>query len=199
MPISQDREYRTLNLPLIVSNQEKRLASDFYIEGYATKFDKPYLLYEYDGIQYFECISKNALEGADLTDVIMQYNHRGKVLARTSNNTLGLSPDNIGLFIFADLSKGNDARNMYEEISNGLITKMSWAFTVEKESYDKSTRTRYIEKIKKVYDVSAVSLPANEDTNIKARSFAQRSFEAEQQELREREINLLKLKLNLED
>ncbi len=199
MPLKEDREYRALNSPLSVNTNEKRIESDYYIEGYATTFDKPYLLYEYDGVQFFECISRNALDGADLTDVIMQYDHKGKVLARISNKTLCLSPDNKGLFIYADLSKGAESRNMYEEIQNGLVTKMSWAFKVEKESYDKTTRTRYIEKIKKVYDVSAVSLPANEDTNINARSFAQRSVEAETQELREHKIRLLQLKLKMED
>ncbi len=199
MPVKKDREYRALEIPLSFGVKEKKIDSEFYIEGYATTFDKPYLMYEYDGIKFYECISKNALDEADLTDVIMQYDHKGKVLARTSNRTLMLSPDNKGLFIAADLSKGAESRNMYEEISNGLVTKMSWAFKVSQEKYDKTTRTRYIEKISKVYDVSAVSLPANDDTNINARSFAQRSFDAETQELREQRLRLLLLKLKMED
>ncbi len=198
MPVKSNREYRALNSPLTISETNKRLDSSYYVEGYATTFDKPYLMYEWDGVKYYECISRNALIGADMTDVIMQYDHEGKVLARTRNKTLNLEINENGLFIYADLSKSVEARETYEEIANRLIEKMSWAFVVTEEHYDKVTRTRYIDKISKVYDVSAVSLPANEDTNITARSFAQRSFEAEQQELRVQKMELLKLKIKLE-
>lgn len=68
-----------------------------------------------------------------------------------------------GLFTFADLSKSRAAQDMFEEIKNGLVTKMSWAFRVSEDSYDRDTRTRTILKIAKVYDVSAVSIPANAD------------------------------------
>lgn len=112
-------------------------------------FDEPYLLYEIDGIKYYEKIDRNALEGADISDVIMQYDHQGKVLARLSNGTLGIEPTEKGLFIYADLSKSQEARELYEEIKNGLVTKMSWAFTVADEEYDKETRTRIIKRIKK--------------------------------------------------
>ena len=159
--------------PLMASKATttKRMDSDFYVEGYATTFDKPYLIYEYDGIQFFEAIDRNALNGADMSDVIMQYDHHGRVLARLSNKTLGLEADNTGLFTFADLSKTDASRGMYNDIDTGMITKMSWAFRVSKDAYDQDTRTRTILRIKKVYDVSAVSLPANADTEISARSY----------------------------
>ena len=76
-----------------------------------------------------------------------------------------------GFFTFADLSKSRAAQDMFEEIKNGLVTKMSWAFRVSEDSYDRDTRTRTILKIAKVYDVSAVSIPANADTDISARSY----------------------------
>ena len=129
---------------LIPTAAEKRIDTDFYVEGYATTFDKPYLLYEWDGNKYYERI-----------DVIMQYNHEGKVLARLSNGTLGVEANDNGLFTFADLSKSRAAQDMFEEIKNGLVTKMSWAFRVSEDSYDRDTRTRTILKIAKVYDVSA--------------------------------------------
>ena len=103
------------------------------------------------------------------------HNHEGKVLARQSNKTLGIEADESGLFTFADLSKSRAAQDLYEEINNGLITKMSWAFKVLEDAYDRDTHTRTILKIKKVYDVSAVSYPANSDTEISARSFLRRS------------------------
>ena len=87
---------------------------------------------------------------------------------------------------------------MFEEIKNGLVTKMSWAFRVSEDSYDRDTRTRTILKIAKVYDVSAVSIPANADTDISARFYFDGVIEREQQERLERRKKLLKIKLMTE-
>lgn len=199
MPLKpKEREYRAVVLPLRLPESEKRIDSDYYVEGFATTFNKPYLLYEWDGVKYYEEIDRNALDDADLSDVIMQYDHQGKVLARLSNKTLGLEPTDNGLFIYADLSKSQAAKELYEEIRNGLITKMSWAFTVAEDRYDRETRTRTILKIKKVYDVSAVSLPANGDTEISARSWLDGVIEAEKREALERRKRKLKLQIELE-
>lgn len=177
-----NREYRTMPL-LAPAAANKRFDTDFYVEGYATTFDDPYVLYECDGIQYKEIIDRHALDGADLSDVIMQYDHGGRVFARTGrSNTLLVVPDDHGLFMAADLSKTEQARSMHEDISAGLITKMSWAFTVREDSYDRETHTRRILSIQKVYDVSAVSMPANPATEISARSWLDGVIEAEQQE-----------------
>lgn len=200
MPMVQNREYRRMSLPMAVKvrEAEKRLQSDYYVEGYATTFDQPYLLYEFeDGYQIWEQIARNALEGADVSDVIMQYNHEGKVLARQSNGTLGIEADEHGLFTFADLSKSRAAQDMHEEISNGLITKMSWAFTVQEEVWDKEKHLRTIQKIKKVYDVSAVSYPANGDTEISVRSFISGVTEARKREALRRRSLLLRLKMEV--
>lgn len=161
----------------------RRFDTDYYVEGYATTFDDPYVLYEYDGIQYKEVIDRHALDGADLSDVIMQYDHNGRVFARTGrSNTLLIEPQPLGLFIAADLSKTEQARSMHEDIAAGLVTKMSWAFVVQEDSYDRATHTRRILKIKKVYDVSAVSAPANPSTNISARSWIDGVIETEKAE-----------------
>lgn len=200
MPMVKDREYRTMIQPLLIpqGTKEKRIDTDFYVEGYATTFDKPYLLYEYDGQKYFERIDRNALVGADMSDVIMQYDHSGKVLARLSNKTLGVEVTESGLFVFADLSKSRAAQDMFEEIKNELVTKMSWAFRVTEDSYDRDKRTRTILKVAKVYDVSAVSIPANADTDISARSYFDGVIEREQQERLERRKQILKIKLMME-
>ena len=129
----------------------------------------------------------------------MQYDHEGKVLARKSNGTLIVEPDDNGLFVCADLGKSQASKEMFEEIESGLVTRMSWAFIVAKESYDRETRTRRILKIKKVYDVSAVSIPANDDTEISARSYFDGVIEMEKQEMLERKKQKLKLLLELED
>jgi uncharacterized protein len=190
MPIKSNREYRTIVNPFAVNPKEKRIQSDFYVEGYATTFNQPYELYEYDGVKYYEVIDRNALDGADMTDVIMQYDHAGRVRARISNGTLGLDPDNYGLFTYADLSKTSASKEMYEDIDSGLITKMSWAFIVAEDAYNQQTRTRTILKVKKVFDVSAVSIPANADTEISARSYFDGVIQMEKQELLERAKNL---------
>ena len=197
MPIKKEREYRTLVAPLSADAETKRIDTEYYVEGYATTFDKPYLLYEIVETKYYEKIDSRALDGADMSDVIMQYDHEGRVFARQSNKTLILVPDHKGLLIAADLGKTELAKGLYEDIKARMITKMSWAFTVQEESYDRVTRTRTILKIKKVYDVSAVSIPANGDTEIAARNFAHRRYEAERQEMLKRRAAILKIKANL--
>ena len=196
MPIKDNREYRSMAMPLASNGTNKRFDTEYYVEGYATTFDKPYLMFEYEGIKYYEVIDRHALDEADMSDVIMQYDHQGKVFARNSNNTLYLNVDDTGLFTAADLSRSQAARQMHEEIDGGLVTKMSWAFTVAESKYNKDTHTRTITKIKKVYDVSAVSMPANPDTSISARSYFDRVIEMEKQELleRQKEVEIAKLK-----
>lgn len=186
MPIKPNREYRAILEPFNTSPTEKRIQSDFYFEGYATTFDKPYLIYEYDGDKYYEVIDRHALDEADMSDVIMQYDHQGRVRARTSNQSLFIEPDDHGLFSYGDLSRSSAAKELHEDIASGLITKMSWAFTIAQDAYDRETRTRIIQKVKKVYDVSAVSLPANDATEISARSYFDGVIEHEMQELQER-------------
>ena len=198
MPVKKEREYRALAAPLSAVAAAKRIDTEYYVEGYATTFDKPYLLYEFeDGKKYYERVDAHALDGADMSDVIMQYDHEGRVFARQSNKTLILVPDHKGLLVAADLGKTDLARGLYQDIDAGMITKMSWAFTVLEDSYDRATHTRTILKIKKVYDVSAVSIPANGDTEISARNFARRSYEAEKQELLKRRVQLLKIRASL--
>lgn len=188
-----EREYRSMEL-LLPKNAEKRIDTDYYIEGLATTWDRPYLLYELDGVKYWERIDRHALDGADLSDVLMQYDHRGRVLARTRNKTLILDPSHRdGLFIAADLSKSDAARSMHEDISNGLVDRMSWAFLVSEDSYDRTTHTRTILKIRKMFDVSAVSRPANDDTNISARSWLDGVIELERLEQEQRKKQIIRI------
>ena len=199
-------EYRVTSSLLIPASADtdKRLDSNFYVEGYAATFTR-YLLWEYtDGgstFRYYEEIAPDAFNSADLSDVIMQYDHAGRVLARTRNGTLGIEADEKGLFMFADLSKSDAAKELYNDISEKLIDRMSWKFTIEEQSFerlDEYARLRRIKRIKKVYDVSAVSIPANDGTEISARSFAEESFHTERQERLKIQKRLLLLKLSLD-
>ena len=114
-----ERQYRSLSVPLIAraakegGSAEKRIDSDYYVEGYASTFDDPYVLFEdYNGVKYSEVISPDAFRDADMSDVIMQFDHTGKVFARISNGTLIVVPDEHGLFIAADLSRSQAARDL---------------------------------------------------------------------------------------
>lgn len=184
--------------------QNKRFDTDYYVEGFATTFDKPYLLWEYEGKKYYEKIDRHALDDADLSDVIMQYDHSGTVFARNKMKTgnppsLVIEPQEGGLFIAADLSLIDESRKLYESIEKGLIYQMSWAFTIKEESYNKDTLTRTILKVGKVYDISAVSIPANDDTEISARSYFRSLIQTDQKAQLEHRCNLLKLKILLGD
>ena len=192
MPVKPNREYRIAAPFRAVEGEEYR------VEGYASTFT-PYVMYEIEGETYSERIERGAFENADMRDVIMQFDHEGMVFARRSNDSLKLDVDEHGLHVVADLSRTADARNLYEAISTGMVTQMSFAFTVAADYFDRDTRTRVITAIKRVYDVSAVSIPANPDTGIAARSYfngviemerAER-LEAEKRERQKRKIKIL--------
>ena len=171
-----ERQYRQMSVVLRSldggEGREKRIESDYYVEGYASTFNDPYVLYEdpWDGTASREVISPDAFVDTDMSDIIMQFDHVGDVLARQSNGTLIVEPDEHGLFMAADLSKSEAARNRFEEIDNGLVTRMSWAFTIGASEYDRDTHTTTITRVKKIYDVSVVSLPADPNTEKSARN-----------------------------
>ena len=196
MSVKNDREYRMVLLPDMqfrVAEQETEEPS-YIVEGYATTYDDPYTLYSYDGIDYKESISRDALAGADMSDVIFLYNHEGMVYARQSNGTLELSSDEKGLHVRADLGSTEASREMFESIKAGLVTQMSWAFTINADEYDEATHTRTIASVKKVYDVSAVSIPANPATDISARSYWDGVIEEERRRERERAEKVERIK-----
>jgi HK97 family phage prohead protease len=145
---------------------------NYRVTGYATTFDDKYVLWSYDGVDYCEIVDRRAFDDADMSDVIMQYDHFGHVIARTSNSTLKLTVDDGGLKIEADLSKTEESRKIYDEIKLGMITQMSLGFTVAETAYEeaKGEKITRILKYRKIYDVSAVAIPANPNTEIEARS-----------------------------
>lgn len=190
-----ERQYRSLAVPLNVRAADgatkKRFDTEYYVEGYASTFNDPYVLFEdFDGTKYIEVISPDAFREADMSDVILQFDHAGRVYARMSNGTLIVEPDEHGLFIAADLSRSQGARDLFEEIKAGLITRMSWAFTVAADEHDRETHTTTITRVKKVFDVSAVSLPADPNTEISARNLLNGAIEQSRKELARRKSAL---------
>lgn len=185
--MKSNREYRTMELRLAPTENETEEKS-YLVEGYASTFE-PYVLFTSDGTDYSERIEPTAFEGADLSDVVFRVDHEGPVYARTSAGTVELWTDEHGLGQKTDLGRTQRARDLFADIEAGNYPQMSFAFTVADEHYDKATHTRVIERIAKVFDVSAVSFPANPTTelSIATRDYFNGVIEAEKAERLERE------------
>lgn len=169
MPMKNDREYRNFSIERRAKEDKQ---SSFLVEGYASTFEE-YELYEDDDYILRERIEPTAFDEADMTDVVFLLDHTGRVYARTKNGTVKLSVDDKGLYSETDLSKTEASRSVYEDIEAGNYDQMSFAFTVAQDRYEekrsegeKTVYTRIIDRIKKVYDISAVGFPANPTTNI---------------------------------
>ena len=188
-------------LTLFSSEQAKRIESDHYVDGYAALYEPYVLYYDYQNNPVYERFERGCFDECDMSDIIMQYDHEGKVLARNSNGSLVVEADDTGLFFAADLSRTEAARNLYDEVKAGMVTKMSWRFRCGNYYFDKDTRTIVHLTVKEIYDVSAVSIPANDDTEINARAWADGEIaqvarrEAELDERRRR----LRLKITLQE
>lgn len=170
MPIKNDREYRSFEI--LKRAKEEREEDSFIVEGYASTFEE-YDLWEDDDMILRERIEPSAFDEADMSDVVFLLDHCGRVYARTKNETITLTTDEKGLFTRTDLSKTSASRSVYEDIEAGNYSQMSFAFTVAADRFEekraegeKTIYTRIIDRIAKVFDVSAVGFPANPTTNI---------------------------------
>lgn len=168
--LKNDMQVRALQV-FASAPDAKRIESNYYVEGYAARYE-PYVLYELEDGPVYERFERGCFDGCDMSDIIFQMNHQGTVMARMSNGSLIVEPDETGLFTAADLGRTEAARRLYEEISTGMITKMSWGFILGDYHYDVENRTIVHTRVKKIFDVSAVSIPANNNTEINARSWA---------------------------
>ena len=202
--LSEGRQYRTV-VELRIDESDEKI-----VEGYATTFNQPYELFRDAEYTFLEEVDSSAFDETDMSDVIMQYDHEGRVFARTANGTLALNPDEHGLHIRADLSGTELGRQLYEEIKGGYTDKMSFGFTVAEDSREITedhetgavTVLRKIVRIGKLYDVSAVSLPANNATEISARSWsdgviAELTEEHRKAEERERKKQKIRIMLDM--
>lgn len=202
----KDREYRNMSVEIRTAED----AEEMVVRGYASTFNDPYTLYENEEWRMKEVVDANAFDETDMSDVIMQYDHQGRVFARISNDTLRVIPDERGLLIEANLGGTELGRQLYEEIRGGYTNKMSFGFVVDadetlntKDEDGKALTVRTIKAVRKLYDVSAVSIPANDATSISIRSLADgviseiraERLEAERLELRRRKL-MLELRLS---
>ena len=209
MPMKiESREYRKIE-----GLMETRKAEDgaMVVEGYATTYNQPYQLWRDREITVNEQVDPRAFDECDMSDVIMQYDHEGRVFARVKNGTLELESDDHGLKIRANLGGTEIGRQLFEEIDGGYTNKMSFGFTVAADRKERSedkdghvTILRTITKIGKLFDVSAVSLPANDATEISSRNIgdgliAEALKEIQAEEERQRRIGEIRKILNQED
>lgn len=202
--LEQGREYR--NTQAIEIRAAENETDEKVVRGYATTFNEPYLLYDWGDYKVYEQVDARAFDDCDMSDVIMQYDHEGRVFARISNNTLSLAADEHGLAITADLGGTEIGRQLYEEIKGGYTNKMSFGFIVAEDKREVvtdrenniTTVNRTITKISKLFDVSAVSLPANDGTDISARKFGEgviTELKAERQRAEEIEMHKQKIRI----
>lgn len=178
MPMKNDREYRNFEVRALEPTGEQEQDERKIVRGYASTFENEYTLYDDGEYVIREVIDSHAFDDTDMSDVIMQYDHEGRVFARGSNGTLRVAPDEVGVAIDADLSGTELGRQIYDEVKGGYTNKMSVGMRIDKSRdiwtserlNDKLVEVRRVMRVAKLYDVSAVSLPANDATSISVRS-----------------------------
>ena len=192
------------------NNKEIRLADvrfeenegKMILEGYAIVFEQETLIGDEER-GFKEVISRTALTDTFMKDVPLKYNHMDSflILARTKNKSLVLSVDNIGLKVHAELIDTHSNEDVYKMVRSGLLDKMSFAFTVKKQSWDRSGNipVRRIESIDRLYDVSVVDLPAYEGTSIYSRSLdlVETELRALEEADRDEKAKIIKQKINI--
>jgi len=158
------------------------------LEGYAIVFDQETLIGN-DEHGFTEVISRQALHDTQMKDVPMKYNHMDSflIIARTKNQSLRLSVDEMGLKVHADLLDTHSNQDIYKMVRSGLLDKMSFAFTVDEQVWNREGKLpkRIITKIARLYDVSVVDTPAYDATSIYARSLESMDVELKTMELEE--------------
>jgi len=180
-----------------VDSEDKML-----IEGYAITYDQP-ATHQYGQRKFTEVIRKGALDKTDMKDVPLRYNHNDTwpIMARTRNKSLQLIKDDTGLKIQAELLDTQSNRDIYKSIQEGLIDKMSFAFTVadggDTWTFGESETVREVTNIAKLYDVSVVDTPFYDSTSIYARSLELLENEEKRLDSLNEQLNLRKRKLKM--
>jgi len=191
---NKDFERRLVEIRSVKTDDEKMT-----IEGYAITYDSP-ATHGPEGRKFTETIMHGSLDKSEMKDVPLRYNHNDTVMimARTRNKSLRLIKDKIGLKIEADLLDTQSNRDLYKGIQEGLIDKMSFAFTVadggDTWRFSDTETVREVNNIDKLWDVSVVDTPFYDSTSIYARSLD--LLDNEEKRLDNlNELHLLKIKI----
>ena len=172
----KDREIRLLDLALKAREEAQNVDDAFFhVEGKPVTFGEETILYpgSMTGLGYDirEVIEPNSFEGTDMSDVVLNVNHGDGnfAVARTRNKSLELEVREDGVYFKAKLPKDNErCAQFYKDVRDGLLDRMSFAFTTSQEAYDEDNHTFHVQKVRKLYDVSAVEFPAYDNTSISA-------------------------------
>jgi hypothetical protein len=172
------------------------------LEGYAIVFDQETLIgNEEHGFK--EVIDRHALATTQMKDVPMKYNHMDSflIIARTKNQSLQLSVDEVGLKVHAELLDTHSNQDIYKMVRSGLLDKMSFAFTVDEQVWNREGKVpkRTVTKIARLYDVSVVDTPAYDSTSIYARSLESMDVELKAMELVEHQhqVEVIKKRIHI--
>ncbi|MBR2711246.1 MAG: HK97 family phage prohead protease [Bacilli bacterium] len=175
----KEKEIRKLDLQFRAEDTDE---GKMEIKGYAAVFNSP------ETYGYTEIIAPTAFDEADMSDVVLRYNHNDSfmVLARTRNKSLKLDVDEKGLLMDATLQDDiTEHKNIFNAVKSKLIDKQSFAFTVDEDIYDYDTDTRTITKIGKLFDVSVVDQPFYNATDVSvARDINNSDFLARREQIR---------------
>ena len=164
--IRENREYRSM--PLLEKRADDAAEENKYVvEGYASTFDE-YLLFDDGENKFYERLDPHAFDNTDMSDVVFLIDHEGRVYARTRNGSVQLLHDDNGLFSRVDLSRSSSARDVFEDIQCGNYDRMSFCFVVADDdiTHESDGYHRVIKSVGKLFDISAVSFPANPNTSI---------------------------------
>ena len=197
--MEQKIEYRSIeDLAVTVSDKSDEQQDKMLVTGYLLKFGEPSILYKDDkGRSVCEVYDQGCVDAStDLSNCIMRYNHNDdyQVLARTSNDTLQLTVDAVGVKVDADIADTTQGRDIYELIRRRDITAMSAGFAVDSDDFDYATSTRHIQHIATIRDASVVDNPAYASTSV---DVVKRSIEAAEKERREAAVKRLNLRCSL--
>lgn len=145
---------------------------DLIIEGHFTSFNFRYSIgYNWwTNNEEFEEIDPDAFDKANFNTCFFKYNHSDSkyVMASYESGTIEINIDKVQnkAFFKARLAPTQDAKDLYMLIQRRVINKMSWAFTVDKESYDRKEHVSRVLSVENVYDIAAVPLPACDETSV---------------------------------
>lgn len=191
-------QFRDFKLTNLQTRQDDNGNQIMELSGIPCAFDTETVLYKGKNYEFREKITNTAFNEADMSDVIFNFNHCGRVYARTRNKSLKLEVKQDGLHMSTTLMQDDEGHaQLYRDIKSGLIDKMSFAFTVKESSVETIERQnepnieiRTITKIDKLYDVSAVDIPAYDTTSISARSLFGTERAKNLEEIKERTKDL---------
>ena len=156
--------------------EDAAASKDLVLTGMPIVFDTATVIHDPFIGDYTEIIERSALDGVDLTDTRLLYNHDlQRVPLARAPKTMSLTVTDKGVEMRAVLANTEDAKAVYTAVERGDLDGMSFGFKVPDggDTFDRNTNTRTIHKIEKIYEVSVVAFPAYSTTSVEARAAMQ--------------------------